>query len=469
MVDIWYAVILVICLCFTVSVNIFLQNKVKIHRAERAENRAYISKLMAKIIMSKNEILQTNNIFQELKKISSVFSRNKFLNSRIVDYSVVWVLFLRIATDGSKLFLIMIFIFWFMEGKIGFWEFVSILSILYIMEQILQKFSDIYVTFSKSIVDVHLLWNFFDTTPEIQWYETWAEFIHDAGEIQISDLSFWYAENSPVFSDFNLHIPGWKITAFVWNSGSGKSTLVKLIAWYIRPQSGDIIIDDQKLSDVSLKSYYKDIGYLTQEPSVFDGTILENLTYALESPQPPLLKGEQEEEAGKDQEIGQPQGLSLRDNTQSTHRRGTPCGYPNDENEFEKHLHDIIKLAKCEFIYDFPNGLHTEIGEKWIRLSGWQRQRLAIAKIFLKDPKIIILDEPTSALDSFSEEQITQAMHNLFKDRTVIVIAHRLQTVKHADKILVLENGRIVEEWTHTTLTRKKWIYKRMLDLQSGF
>ncbi|MCP4523170.1 MAG: ATP-binding cassette domain-containing protein [Candidatus Gracilibacteria bacterium] len=104
-----------------------------------------------------------------------------------------------------------------------------------------------------------------------------------------------------------------------------------------------------------------------------------------------------------------------------------------------------------------------------MKLSGGQKQRLAIAKIFLKNPKIIILDEPTSALDSFSEEQITKAMHNLFKDRTVIVIAHRLQTVKHADKILVLDNGKIVEEGKHDELVTKNGQYAKMLELQSGF
>ena len=132
-------------------------------------------------------------------------------------------------------------------------------------------------------------------------------------------------------------------------------------------------------------------------------------------------------------------------------------------------MKEVIKQAKCEFIYELENWLQTEIWEKWIRLSWWQRQRLAIAKIFLKDPQIIILDEPTSALDSFSEEQITKAMHNLFKNRTVIIIAHRLQTVKNADKILVLENWKVVEEGNHSELVKLKWIYKKMLDLQSGF
>lgn len=180
-------------------------------------------------------------------------------------------------------------------------------------------------------------------------------------------------------------------------------------------------MDGQDLSEVQLRDYYGHIGYLTQDPSVFDGTILENLTY-----------GARSEVSNMD-------------------------------------LRKAIELAQCEFIYDFHDGLATEIGEKGVRLSGGQRQRLAIAKIFIKNPEIIILDEPTSALDSFSEEKINTAFHNLFQGRTVIVIAHRLQTVKEADDIIVLEHGEIVERGNHASLIEKNGVYNKMLELQSGF
>ncbi len=160
---------------------------------------------------------------------------------------------------------------------------------------------------------------------------------------------------------------------------------------------------------------------MTQDPSIFDWTIYDNLTYSTQD-------------------------------------------IPS-----EKELEKIIKASKCEFIYELHNWLNTEIWERWVRLSWWQRQRLAIAKIMLKNPKIIILDEPTSALDSFSEEQITKAMHNLFKNKTVIIIAHRLQTVKHADRIILLENWKIIEDWNHKSLIKLNWQYKKMLDLQSWF
>jgi len=295
------------------------------------------------------------------------------------------------------------------------------MSITYVLDQILSNSIRLYIDFNKRYVDIEKLWDFFDNTPNIKWYTRWKKFIHKKWKFEIKNLSFWYSRGNKIFDNFSLKIEWEKVLALVWNSWWGKSTLAKLLSGYIRANKWDIIIDNQKINSISLKSYYKDIWYLTQEPSVFDGTILDNLTYAIDR--------------------------NLED------------------NEVEK----IIEFAKCEFIYDLPKWLETEIWERGVKLSWWQKQRLAIAKIFLKDPKIIILDEPTSALDSFSEERITKALHNLFKWRTVIIIAHRLQTVKHADRILVLENWKIIEDWNHKSLMKNKWHYAKMLKLQSGF
>lgn len=206
---------------------------------------------------------------------------------------------------------------------------------------------------------------------------------------------------------------------------------MKLIAGYIHPQSGIIAVNTQKLPTsqpddgkneyISLQSYYQHIGYLSQEPNVFDGTIYDNLVYALHT--------------------------------------------DPDDSVLKKVLSD----AQCEFVLDFPDGLQTQIGEKGVRLSGGQRQRLAIAKIMLKNPDIILLDEPTSALDSFSEEEVTKAFDILAKWKTVIIIAHRLQTVKQADRILVIDQWTILEDGSHNELVKKNWSYAKMLELQSGF
>lgn len=223
-----------------------------------------------------------------------------------------------------------------------------------------------------------------------------------------------------ILHDLSIDFQPKKITALVGPSGWGKSTITKLILGYLHSWSGSIHIDEQDISKLSLQSLYKYVGYLPQEPNVFDGTIRDNLL-------------------------------------------GTS---PDASDE---QLQEALHLAGCDFIADLSHGIDTEIGERWVRLSGGQKQRLAIAKIFLKDPEIIILDEPTSALDSFSEERISQSLSALFHNKTVIIIAHRLQTVKHADEIYVIQDGKVVERGNHTKLVSQNGYYAKMLELQSGF
>jgi ABC-type multidrug transport system fused ATPase/permease subunit len=378
-------------------------------------------KKFVNIIMSKFEILQNWKYENEISYIDKQLEINFELNKKIINHTIITDIMMKIFIDGSKVAIILMFWIWFLNQTINFWEFVSLMSIIYILDQIFTKSIDTYINFTKIIVDVEKLWDFFDNAPQIKWYEEWNKFIHKKGDIEIKNMNFGYIEEKNIFTDFSLKIEWEQVLALVWDSGGWKSTVAKMISGYMRPNSWEIIIDNQELSQTSLKSYYKDVWYLTQDPSVFDGSILENLTYALE------------------------------------------------EKVSDEKINEIIIQAKCEFIYDLPNALDTQIWERWVKLSGWQKQRLAIAKIFLKDPKIIILDEPTSALDSFSEEQITKAMKNLFQNRTVIVIAHRLQTVKHADRILVLENWKIVEDGNHDELVKNEWKYAKMLELQSGF
>ncbi len=371
--------------------------------------------------MSKFEVLQNDKTDIESEKITNTLNKNIYLNWKIMDYKVIVHIMIYLLIDWSKVFLIFLFWYWLYKTKINFWEFLSLMSIIYLLEQILRNLLNLYIDFIKRFVDVEKLWDFFDKMRNIDLQENKKVFKYKKWDIEIKDLIYSYNKNKKVFNKFNLRIKWWEVTAFVWNSWWWKSTLVKLISSYITPIFWEIIVDKQNLKEVSLKSYYKEVGYLTQDPSVFDGTILDNLTYAINRK---LKKWE---------------------------------------------LEKVLKQAKCEFIESLPKWINTEIWERWIKLSWWQKQRLAIAKIFLKDPKIVLLDEPTSALDSFSEEQITKAMHNLFKKRTVIIIAHRLQTVKHADNIFVLEEWELKEKWTHKKLIKQKWIYKRMLDLQSGF
>lgn len=239
--------------------------------------------------------------------------------------------------------------------------------------------------------------------------------------ITFEDIVFWYQENPWIFDSFNLAITWWTTCALVWHSWSGKSTLIKLLLRYYDLSSWSIYIDWHRLSDIEKASWYKQVWYLSQEPSIFDGTIKENLLYGVDATQ----------------------------------------------TISEQDMRHALKLAQVDdLIIWLAQWLNTEIGEKGIKLSWWERQRLAIARIFLKNPKVLILDEPTSALDSISEHAITKVMKELFMNRTVIIIAHRLQTVMHADKIVVLDHGKIVQEWTHTQLLHQEWVYKTLVNLQ---
>nr|MDD3720603.1 ABC transporter ATP-binding protein [Candidatus Gracilibacteria bacterium] len=419
-INIYYAFVLILLFAITFYLTVILQAKSKLIRIERRELNIILTRRFVKVLMTKFEILQNDKGKEEAKDIADSLTKNMKLNFKLRDLGIWTTILTKFIVDGSKIFLIIVFGFGLFGNIINFGEFIALMSIAYIFDQILTKFINLYIDFTQIFDDVEKLWDFFNEAPMMRGYNNGKEFNFKKGDIELEKISFKYFKDY-IFKDFSLNIEGGKKLAIVGPSGGGKTTLVKLISGYIHGSSGDIVIDGQSLSKISLKSYYKHIGYLTQEPSVFDGTIYDNLTYAI------------------DRKL--------------------------EDFELEK----VVKQAKCEFIYNYEKGLNSEIGERGIRLSGGQKQRLAIAKIMLKNPKIIFLDEPTSAMDSFNEDEVSEALYNLFKGKTVVIIAHRLQTVKHADRIIYIEDGKIIEDGTHSELVKLNGKYKKMLDLQSGF
>jgi len=397
-------------------------------RKERKEQHLIYQRFLVRVIMSKNEIIQANKTDYEIQNLNIQNDKEKKINIKM--NKLAWHIYNRPQITITVIKISSIFFIWlqFINWNVSFSKLIAIIAVFGLMEKSIHRSIDFYKEMTDKFIDVQKMRDIFDKTAKTN-YNKWEDFIYKKWQIEIKNLNFCYKEWTDVFQNFSTTIQWWKKTALIGSSGSWKSTLLKIISWYIKPDSWDIIIDWQKLfswknskeQTVSLKSYYKHIGYLTQDPSVFDGTIYENLVYALE------------------------QELS--------------------KEELEK----VIQLAKCEFIRDFEKWLETEIWEKWIRLSGGQKQRLAIAKIMLKNPQIILLDEPTSALDSVSEQKISEALHNLFENKTVIIIAHRLQTIREVDDILVLNEWKNIERWTHKELERKKWTYYNMLKLQTSF
>ena len=231
------------------------------------------------------------------------------------------------------------------------------------------------------------------------------------GNIEIENASFTYEDENEVISNLSLSIEAGKTIALVGPSGGGKTTLCSLIPRFYELDSGDIKIDGNSIKDVSLRSLRKNIGVVQQDVFLFTGTIRDNII----------------------------------------------CGNPDATEE------EMIEAAKKARIHDFvmtlPEKYDTYIGERGVKLSGGQKQRISISRIFLKNPPIIILDEATSALDNVTEREIQASLEELSKDRTNIVVAHRLSTIKNADEIIVITNGKISERGTHDELIEAGGIY----------
>ena len=231
------------------------------------------------------------------------------------------------------------------------------------------------------------------------------------GDIEFKDVNFSYDTGNQILSNISFHIKKNDTVAIVGKSGSGKSTIANLIPRFYNHTSGEILIDDIKVSDFSLKHLRSSISIVNQSPSLFNDTISKNIAYG------------------------------------------------DDEINVDK-LRESAKLSGCtEFIEKLPEGFESEIGDDGVLLSGGQRQRLAIARAFYKDSPIIILDEATSSLDTESELIVQEALEKLITNRTTIVIAHRLSTIENATKIIVLDNGEIVETGTHEELISNESVY----------
>ena len=238
------------------------------------------------------------------------------------------------------------------------------------------------------------------------------------GAFHFENVNFAYEQSHPVLSDFTLDVKPGETVALVGESGVGKTTVINMVIGYHFPNDGVVTIDGHGLREVDLRSYRKHIAVVPQNTILFSGTIRENITYGL-----PTVS--------------------------------------------EEKLAEILEAARLtETIAQLPNGLETSVGEHGGKLSGGQRQRISIARALIRDPKVIILDEATSALDSVSEKKIQEALDHLTKGRTTFVVAHRLSTIKDADKIAVMEAGRCVECGTYDELMEKKGAFYKYRQLQ---
>ena len=309
--------------------------------------------------------------------------------------------------------------FMIISGEMGINNFFSFLTAMMLAYQPIRSLATINMMFYQGATGAERVFKVLDTEPDIKEIENHPNLKINTGNIEFKNVSFSYPKtDSEAVKNINISIKGGTTAALVGHSGAGKSTIVSLIPRFYDPKEGSIQIDGQIINEVSLASLRKRISMVSQDIILFDDTVRANIAYA--------KLNASEEEIKK------------------------ACDF----------------AAASDFIKDLPKSYETLIGENGIRLSGGQKQRISIARAVLKNSPIILLDEATSSLDSASEEKVQNAIINLTKNKTTLVIAHRLSTIIRADKIFVLNQGKIADFGTHNELLKNSMIYKNLYSKQ---
>ena len=298
-------------------------------------------------------------------------------------------------------------------------SFFSFLAAMMLAYQPVRSLSTLNIAIQQGIAGAKRVLPVIDDEPEIDEKKDAKELIYDKGEIQFKNVSFGYEKDElPTLNSVNLKMMGEKMTALVGHSGAGKSTILNLIPRFYNVNDGDIKIDNQSIYSSSIYSVRKGISLVSQDTTLFDDTIKNNISYA---------------------------------NLDAT----------------QKEIEEAAKYSfASEFIEKLPKKYETIIGENGVRLSGGEKQRLSIARAILKKSPIILLDEATSSLDAETENKIQKAISYLTKDRTTIVIAHRLSTILNADKIYVIDKGNVIGEGKHEELLSTSQVYKNFYEKQ---
>ena len=305
------------------------------------------------------------------------------------------------------------------NGQMQINNFFSFLTAMMLAYQPIRSLATINMLFNSGAVGADRVFNVLDAEPSIREISSASNLNIKKGNIKFEEVNFSYANTKKeAIKNINISIEGSTTVALVGHSGAGKSTIVNLLPRFYDPQKGAVYIDEQNISSVTLSSLRKNISMVSQDIVLFDDTVRANVAYA-------------------------------------------------NMSASEKQIKEACDLAAAgEFIENLPQKFETIIGENGVRLSGGEKQRISIARAFLKNSPIILLDEATSSLDAESEEKVQNAIMNLTKNRTTLVIAHRLSTIIRADKIILVNRGEIADFGTHNELLKSSMIYKNLYSKQ---
>ncbi|EAD5709523.1 ABC transporter ATP-binding protein [Listeria innocua] len=318
-----------------------------------------------------------------------------------------------------SLFALLFGAYFTINGEISYGEFVGFILLTNVFIRPIEKINNVIESYPKGFAGFKRFLEVMDTEPAIQDEKDAKPASAFRGDIEYKDVSFEYSDGKNVLSHINLSIKAGETVAFVGPSGAGKTTICNLLPRFYDVSDGEITIDTENIKHFTLPSLRAQIGVVQQDVFLFSGTVRENIAY----------------------------------------------GKLDASNEEIEHVVKLAHLSKV--VEEMPDGLDTIIGERGVKLSGGQKQRLAIARMFLKNPPILILDEATSALDTETEQVIQASLEELAEGRTTLIIAHRLATIKHADRIIVVNETGIAETGTHDELLAKEnGAYKRLYDAQ---
>ena len=416
-INIWLTLIIFACVPILVVVSLFCRKRM---REAFTESRKSIAVINASLESSISGIRVTKAFTNQSKEIEKFEEGNRsFVGARKKAYKAMAQFFssTQFVTDIFNVIVLVAGGFFLYDGKISFGDYSTFIVSVNLFISPVTTLINFMEQYQNGVTGFTRFCEILDEEPESDKHGA-SKLENVRGRISLEHVTFSYEEGHEILHDISLNIEKGKKLALVGPSGGGKTTICHLIPRFYALREGSIKIDGIDINDVTMESLRRNIGIVQQDVFLFNGTIRENILYGC-----PNATQEQIELAAK-----------------------------------RANIHDYVMTLE--------KGYDTEIGERGVKLSGGQKQRLSIARVFLKDPAILILDEATSALDNTTEILIQQALDELCRGRTTLVVAHRLSTIKNADEIAVISKGQIAEQGTHEELMAHKGVYHDLYSLQ---